>query len=295
MTVLLPAVVSVGLIILIGFIAGRTLSLDKQTLSQVSLYILVPALIADSLYRTTLSTESTIGLVAGLIITAVLLYLLSWGLGKLLKLPPVVQKSFMVAAIFPNAGNLGLPLNSFAFGTPGLERAIVYMITAALLMFAICPALLKGGSISSGVRLTLKLPLLWAMLAGLTWRLLRLKLPLGLDQGIHQLGMAAIPIDLIVLGIQLSRTRLVIGRYEVLATTLRLLVAPLIAHTVGQALGLEGLNLQVLVLQSAMPVAISTVVLVTEFGGDAPLVARTVVLSTLVSFLSLPLVLWATT
>ncbi|NEP50261.1 MAG: AEC family transporter, partial [Moorea sp. SIO3C2] len=72
-------------------------------------------------------------------------------------------------------------------------------------------------------------------------------------------------------------------------------VAPLIAHTVGQALGLEGLNLQVLVLQSAMPVAISTVVLVTEFGGDAPLVARTVVLSTLVSFLSLPLVLWATT
>jgi len=44
MTVLLPAIVPVGLIILIGFIAGKTLTLESQTLSGLAIYILSPAL-----------------------------------------------------------------------------------------------------------------------------------------------------------------------------------------------------------------------------------------------------------
>ena len=76
---------------------------------------------------------------------------------------------------------------------------------------------------------------------------------------------------------------------------MRLLISPLIAYAVGQGLRLPELDLQVLVLQSAMPTAVNSVVLVTEFGGDAPRVARTVVVSTLMGFLTLPLVLWAVT
>ena len=53
MTVLLLAIVSIGLIILIGFIAGKTLTLERQTLSQLAINILSPALITDSLYRAT--------------------------------------------------------------------------------------------------------------------------------------------------------------------------------------------------------------------------------------------------
>ncbi|MCU0536439.1 MAG: hypothetical protein MUD14_21335 [Hydrococcus sp. Prado102] len=66
MTALLPAIVPVSLIILIGFLAGRKLSLDPQTLSQLGVYILAPALVADGLYRTTLSVQSSFGLLFGL-------------------------------------------------------------------------------------------------------------------------------------------------------------------------------------------------------------------------------------
>ena len=76
---------------------------------------------------------------------------------------------------------------------------------------------------------------------------------------------------------------------------MRLLVAPLIAYLVGRTLGLEALDLQVLVVQSAMPTAVNTFILVTEFGGDAAWVARTIVISTLMSFVTLPLVLWVST
>jgi hypothetical protein len=294
LTVLLPAVVPVGLIILIGFIAGRTLSLEDKTLSQLTLYILAPALIADSLYQATLSAQSTAGLLVGFALISVLLYLAAWGLGKLLKLPNSSQKSLMATTLFPNAGNLGLPLTAFAFGDAGLERAVVYLIASSILLFGIGPALLRGGGVVDSVRLTLKLPLFWAMLGGVVLRLLPIELPLRLGEGIERLGQAAIPIALIILGMQLASTRFEVGIYEGFATALRLLGAPLIAYAVARVLQLEGLDLQVLVLQSAMPAAVNSVVVVSEFGGDTPRTARTVVVSTLASFATLPLVLWAT-
>ena len=55
MTTLLPAVLPVGLIILIGFVVGRTLTLKPSTISQLALFVLSPALVIDSLYRTELS------------------------------------------------------------------------------------------------------------------------------------------------------------------------------------------------------------------------------------------------
>lgn len=291
MSVILPALVPVGLILLIGLIAGKTLPLERQTLAQLVLYILAPALVADSLYQNTLSVESTTGLVLGFAIASTLLFFLILVLAKLFKFPPHIRQSLIATTLFANTGNLGLPLNAFTFGDPGLERAVVYMIAASLLMFGAGPALLKGNGIKYGIRLTLKLPLFWAMVGGLILSVLPFELPLRLDEGINMLGRASIPVSLIILGMQLGKTEFKLGWYEGFASGLRLIVAPIITYGVGIGLGLTGLDLQVLVLQSAMPTAVNAFVLSTEFGGDAPRVARTIVVSTLFSFVTLPLVL----
>jgi predicted permease len=293
MTALLPAIVPVGLLIAIGFLAGRKLSLDPQTLSQLGIYILAPALVADGLYKTTLSLASSMGLLVGFTLISLLLYAIAWAIGLYFDLSPSLRKSLMATTLLPNNGNMGLPFVDFALGAAGLERAIVYMIGSSVLLFGIAPALLTGNGFVYGLRLTLKLPLIWAMLGSLSLRWLGIQLPLGLDEGIEQLGRAAIPIALLLLGMQLASTRFSIKKYELFATAIRLLLAPLIAYGVGRALHLQGLDLQVLILQSAMPAAVNTVVLVTEFGGDASRVARTIVISTLLGFLTLPAILWA--
>ncbi|MBC6424504.1 MAG: AEC family transporter [Hormoscilla sp. SP5CHS1] len=177
MAAVLPALVPVGFIIIIGFIAAHTLTLEKQSLSQLAIYILSPALIASSLYRTTLSAESTVLLIAGFAITSWLVYLATQGLGKLCKLSPPVQKSLIASTLFPNTGNFGLPFITFALGEAGLERAIVCLIAAAIILFSADPASIEGGGFLAGVRLTLKLPLIWAMLAGLILRLFAIELP----------------------------------------------------------------------------------------------------------------------
>lgn len=288
---LLPAILPVAAIVSIGFLAGRMLSWEHQTLSQLSTYILAPALVADGLYRTALSPSSAAGLLVGFACVSLLLYGGIGGLSRLLRLPPDTQKSLMATTLLPNNGYLGLPLIAFALGPAGLERAIIYTIGSSILMFGIFPALLEGSGLGRGLRLTFKLPLIWAMLAGASLHAFRIPLPLPLDEAMEQLGQAAIPVALLVLGMQLADTQLRVGHYEIAATAIRLLVAPSIAGAVGALLHLTGLDWQVLVLQSAMPAAVNTVVLVTEFGGDGPRVARTIVVTTLLSFLTLPAIL----
>ena len=291
MTTLLPAVLPVGLIILIGFIVGRTLSLQRSTLSQLALYVLSPALVIDSLYRTELSLNSSIGLLIGFAITSVLIYVAVWGIGKLLKFPVTLTRGITAVVMFPNNGNMGLPVATFAFGAAGLDRAIVYMIGSSFLMFCFGPAMIRGKGIVQGLKLTLRLPLIWSILFGLSLRWSSVEIPWQLDRGIQQLGAAAIPIALILLGMQLSENDFKPKIREIVTAISRLLIAPTVAYFIGRLLQLELLSLQVLVLQSAMPTAVNSFVIVSEFGGDKDLVARAIVTSTIMSFVTLPIVL----
>lgn len=291
MTALLPAILPISLIILIGYIAGKTLNLDYQTLSQLTIYILVPALIASSLYRNTLSLKSAAGLVTGFILTTLALYVVVSLLSQSLKLAPSVRISLLATTLFGNVGNLGLPLISFTLGTAGLERAIIYLISATILMAGIGPTILKAKGLKASIALTIKLPLFWAMLSGLLLQLFNVKLPFRVDEGIQMLGNAAIPVALVTLGMQLSQNQLVIGWYELMSAGLRLIIAPLIAFGIGRSLQLSGLELQVLVIQSAMPTAVNTLIWVSEFGGEPPRVARSIISSTLLSLGTLPILL----
>lgn len=291
MTTLLPAVLPVGLIILIGFIVGRTLTLQPSTLSQLALYVLSPALVIDSLYRTELSINSSSQLFIGFTLTSISIYALVGIINRLFNLSASLSRAITAVVMFPNNGNMGLPVATFALGAPGLDRAIIYMLGSAFLMFCFGPAMIQGKGIIEGLKLILRLPLLWAILLGLSLRLLSVEVPWGLDRGIQQLGAADIPIALILLGMQLSETRFQPGIKEIMPAIARLLIAPMIAYSIGRLLQLETLNLQVLVLQSAMPTAVNSFVIVSEFGGDKDLVARAIVASTLMSFITLPIVL----
>lgn len=293
MSVLLPAIIPVAFIIIIGFIAGRTLNLESQTLSQLTVYILAPALVADSLYRTNIPLKSATGLLIGVFLIALVLYLLVWGFSRWFNLSNLTCKSLIATTLHPNNGNMGLPLINFALGAAGLERAIIYMIGSSIILFGIAPALLSGNSFKDSLKLIFKLPLIWAMLAGLLLRFYNIELPFKLGDALEMLGQAAIPIALIILGMELANTRLSLAKYELISTFLRLLIGPLVALAIGQFLHLQGLDLQVLIIQSAMPTAVNTLVLVAEFGGDTPRVARTILVTTLLSFLTLPMILWA--
>ena len=295
MAVLISAVLPIALIALAGFGLGRIFDLDMPTLARLNIYAMVPALVLSSLAETTLQMESAIALLIAFVLNTLLLYLLALGLGYRLQLPTDERKSLIATTMFANVGNMGLPFVLFALGEAGLERAIVYLIGSSLMIASVFPVVLKGAGIRAGLWFTLKLPVFWAALLGIGVQAFGIDLPEAIARGISLLGNGVIPVALLTLGIQLSRTKLVFGRYELFGAFLRLIISPLLAYGIGRGLGLSGLDMQVLVVQAAMPVAVNSLIWVTELGGDTVRVARTIVLSTLLSFFTLPMVLWLTT
>ena len=292
MEILRAAILPIALVALAGVVVGRCFELEIKTLSRLNLYLLFPALVLTGLQDSSLGVSSAFGLVAGVGLTSVLLYGVAIATARFCGWTADEQKSLVATTLFSNTGNMGLPFVLFALGEAGLERAIVYMVASALMVAMVGPVALRGEGLAQGMRFSLRLPIVWATVAGVGLQLLVLQLPVALERSLVMMGEAAIPLALVTLGIQLARTRFTLGRAVLGAAGLRLGVSPLVAFGVGCLLRLSGLELQVLVVQAAMPVAVSSVIWVAELGGDAERVARAIVLSTVLSFGSLPVVLW---
>jgi predicted permease len=93
---------------------------------------------------------------------------------------------------------------------------------------------------------------------------------------------------LVVLGLQLRN----VAEHEDLVDTIavnigRLLIAPIAAWGTATVLGLEGVERGTLVILAAMPVAVITTILATEFKARPDFVTRVVITSTLASVLTL--------
>ncbi len=295
MNVILSAILPVGLIITIGYLAGQKLDLEQSTLSKLSVYILAPALIANSLYKTDVSGESISKILLSYAFISLILFTLIFVTTNFLKLSKNQQKSWLAIVLCPNNGNMGLSVITFALGEEGLERAIIYMIGSSILLFGILPALLKGEGIKSAISLTTKLPLIWAMIFGAILNFFNVSLPFNLGKSLEWLGISAIPIALIILGLQLSKSKFELGYQEIAGAIMKLLIAPIVAYFVGKMMNVATIDLQIIILQTSMPTAINTVVMIKEFGGDVTLVARTIIISTVMSFLTLPIVIWLIT
>jgi hypothetical protein len=231
---------------------------------------------------------------AAALVSSLVMALIGWGLARLLRFERKLESAFILSVVLVNAGNYGLPLIEFAFGEQGLQRAIVFYVASSVVSNTLGVYLASRGAASVGRSLlnVLLVPLPYATALGFAVNVARIELPLPMDRALSLLGQAAVPVMLLILGLQLSRTS-VKGQIGpiLLATVTRLAVAPLIAFPLVALLGLSGLARQVSIVEASMPTAVMGGVLATEFGGDAEFTTAVILVSTLASIVSLSILL----
>jgi malate permease and related proteins len=290
-TAIFNVVLPVALIVLVGVVAGRRLPIDLPSLTKLTLYVFAPALAADAMYRAELGAGDATRIFIAFTLTTFALYLLVIAIARVTDQTPAERTSLIATTIFPNSGNFGLSLTVLALGQEGLERGLVTFAASALFVFGLGPALVSGSGIRAGVLTTVRLPMIWALVVGIGLRALEITLPTGIADGLHLLAGAAIPTLLITLGLQISRQKLAVHPSDFTASALRLGGGPIAAYLADRAAGLDQLALQVLVLQCATPTAVNALLVSAEFGGDARKAARVVVLSSLICFVTIPIVM----
>lgn len=133
-------------------------------------------------------------------------------------------------------------------------------------------------------------PLVIACVAGLAAMVFHLP-PLGpLTEALHLLGQAAMPVALVCVGagIDLGAARTERAKIAV-ACTLKLAVAPFVFWSVARACGLSPEAAAIATGIGSTPTAAASYALAREMGGDAQLMAAIVSVTTLLSFVTMPI------
>ena len=288
--VLAPIFLVIGLAVLLY----RRFALDPRVFSRVAIYLFSPCLVFSGIAHSDLKADELGLIVAMAVISAILMALIGWIQARLFHFGRKLSSAFLLSVVLVNAGNYGLPLTEFAFGQAGFQRAIVFFVVTAITSNTLGVYLASRGtaSVRRSFLNVLMVPLPYATVLGFLFNVKGITLPLPIDRAVTLLGQAAVPIMLLILGLQLARTS-VKGRIGpiLLATVTRLAIAPLIAFPLATLLGLTGLTWQVCIIQASMPTAVMGGVLATEFGSDAEFATAVILVSTLASVVTLSVLL----
>jgi hypothetical protein len=288
--IILPIFVLIG----IGVVLDRAVKPDLPTLSKLNFYVFVPAVVFVRLVDSELSSE-LIGMVTGFNILHLLILLgVSWAL---FGLAPFRRDRPMLttAALFNNCGNYGLPFAQLAFGDFGVQVMALILVFQNITSFTLGLWLMGDERAQWKERLLeiFKTPVLYAVGAALLVNLLRIKLPEPIHFPLVQIGNGLVPIALLTLGVQLSRSR---WWGEMLplsaANGVRLILSPLIAIGLGwvwqrMAPLPDPQVLQVLICGAALPVAVNVYILAMQYNRQPELASRIVFWSTLASAVTL--------
>lgn len=244
-----------------------------------------PCLVASTLTKLPIDVASFGGMALGaLAVFAIVGVVAAIGL-RIAGLP---HHSYLPALMFSNAGNMGLPLCLFAFGEPGLALAIGFFTVSATLQFTVGVGLAAG---TVAPRRLVRIPLLYAVAISLALMITGTPLPGWIANTIELLGGLTIPLMLIALGVSLARLRIASLKLSLAIALVRLLLGFAVGNLVAWAFGMEGMLAGVLILQASMPVAVFNYLFAQVYRRAPEEVAGAVVLSTFLSFASLPLLL----
>lgn len=209
-----------------------------------------------------------------------------------------------LVASFSNTGYLGVPLLVALLGPRAAAPAIVTILVDLVFTSSTCIALSRlgtreGGAPSAAARVLRGVagnPLPWAILLGVATYALGVAVPRPVEQTVGLLADAASPAALFTIGAALARSRLESAprttvTNDVAVALMKLLLHPLLVYVMGRsAIGLgvplDRFALQVMVLCAALPSASNVAMLAERFGADNGRVARIILVSTTLAFLT---------
>jgi len=292
MSEIVSAIVPVFLIAGLAYLASRRLPLDVKTLSSLNLYLFIPALVFSSLSK----RELQWGLFARIAVASVLMLLAMTALlsvvARLRRIEPGRRSAFLLT-LFPNLGNFGLPVCLFAFGQDGLAIAVVVMVCGSFLQnsVGIYYAQRTHHAAAKALGRVFLFPMIYAFILALACQRTGWRLPLAFERAVDITAGAAIPVQIIILGVQLARTRLDTSADLFLAAAIRLCGGPILAAVLVVLLGFDTLAAKVYITQMAGPVAVGMTAYAVQFDVAPRFLASIVAWTFLLSLITVSTVL----
>ncbi len=279
-------------LILFGFVLNRITSWGRDFwsgLEKLIYYVLFPALLFNSIAKQKLDfVAAAPALKTALLTVAVgifVAYAAKWFLKSESK---VYASSFQTAFRFNSY--IGLAIAGRLHGEAGIAAfGIVIAMVVPICNIASVWMLAKNSQVPILKELAQN-PLILATVGGVLYSLSGLPLPEVLQMLISRMGAASLACGLLAVGASLTLTN--VGTNAPLISynmAVKLIVMPITAITLAKWFDVTGVYFDMVVLFGALPTATSAYILAIRMGGNGPVVAQSITVSTLFGMLSIPI------
>lgn len=284
------------LVIGAAYLFGRIFKPNSDVLGNLLLYVLIPALVVESVANAQMSAGDALRIGGSIVVLAAIIWGLGLMLARALKFDRELTAAFLVSIIMANAANYGIPLNTFAFGEAGTEAATVYYVIAAVVTNNIAIFIASSGqtNIRQALIDVVKVPVFAAAVVGLLLNVGGVGLPPEgpIGRAVGLIAQGTVPVMLMMLGIRLTTVRLSEDLLPIImAAGFRLVLNPLIVLPVALAFGLSGTALNVTITQSATPTAVLAAAIAMTFNVRPDFVSAVILVSTLGSMVTMSILL----
>ncbi|MFO7915824.1 MAG: AEC family transporter [Candidatus Krumholzibacteriales bacterium] len=300
-------------IVILGFILRRLGRVDEKVFSRTQLYILSPALIFAALTRHSTGIPVLLQALLFIAILTSTLFAVAQAAGFMLGENRVTRNALSLASMFSNSGFYGIPVCMLAFGDEGVMYAAIFVAGSSAMQstLGIYTASAGRSSPARALKTVFRVPMLYSIVLAKALLHLDLLPPEPFMKMINLLGNSAIPLGLLLLGMQLesiisgilSRKRRreetpeasQMGRRAALlgsaAAVIKLAGGFAAALILVRIFDFSGTMEKVFIVEAAMPTAVNAVVFATEFDCRPEVVTVGILVSTLASILTITLVL----
>ena len=284
---LFPVIAPVFICAAVGFIWTRSgRAYDTEMVTTLMVVVATPCLLFSALTTADLDLNR-LGEMAFAALAAFGAFIVLGGI--FLRVVNLPIRGFLPSLMFPNTGNMGLPLCLLAFGEEGLALAVVYFTISAGAQFVLGPAIAAG---SFSLRSLATNPMIIAVAAAMAFIFSETSVPAWIANTTDLIGGMTIPMMLVTLGVALARLHIrALGRAAVISAA-RLALGLGVGIGLAALLGLEGTAKGVFILECAMPVAVFNYLFAQRYKAWPEDVAGAIMISTAISFLTLPALVW---
>ncbi|MGK9253235.1 AEC family transporter [Paenibacillus sp. P22] len=290
-SILLHNIIPLCVMILIGVVLQRIFVLDIRTLSKLNFYLFSPAVIFKLLYTTDIPF-SLIGQV--LLFFGVFMafqYALVEIVIRLRGFQGGMKAAMRNSVLFYNSANYGIPLNQLAFAANPftLSIQVLVMMMQSLLpnTYGIYSVNAHKSSFRDIRRTILSQPVIYVIPLAFALRGFGVGIPVYLATPLDYVANAFIGTALLTLGVQLGSMKRGSGKGKTadlgLSLALRLAAGPALAALTVWLLGIDGLAAKALIVSSAVPTSLSSVLLAVEFDNEPEFSSQAVLFSTILS------------
>lgn len=312
MPVITEVILPIMFVVFLGYLMRRFGKVDEHVLSRIQLYVMGPALIFMSMAGSDAAMSLLLKVMLHVTVLSFLLLGLAQLSGFLFRKDRTGRNAMSIASLFSNSGFYGIPVCMLAFGEQGVIYAALYVVCSSTIQSTVGIYLASAGKKSSGQALAtvFRVPLIYAIVFGKALSHFNMLPPEPFMKMINLMGRSAIPLGLMLLGMQLEK--IISGRSGtkvsaaagmagitgdkdlvpgITSGLLKVIGGFVLGLVLIQFIEFEPLLRKVIIIQSAMPTAVNAVVFATEFDCRPKLVTIAILTSTLLSILSISLIL----